>query len=786
MTRAIFDGVRVLELGTGMAGPMVGMVLADHGADVVKIESPAGDWARPLPGFQAWNRGKRSMVLDLATPPGRAELHELAACADVVVAATRPTVSAALGIEQALRVHDALVGCRITGFGPVSGLEDVPGWEGVVAAATGRMVGLDRLSGGRPGVEYDRPVFTSAPVASFGAAQLAIQGIVAALLERERSGRGQLVETSLLEGAVTFLMRQELGRAVNGQPADQIDPATHRGIELCFITAECSDGRFIQMCARQDRHFQSWLRVLELGYLLDDPRFAKAPMGLARVEDGDELEALLRERMRTRTQAEWMRVFTEEVDVGADPFLTPAEFLNHPDMVDNGRVVTVDDPVLGQVRQVGPLVVMSDTPATVDRPAPRLGEHTEQVRTSWATRTPEPRPKAATADTAPPLDGITILEVAYYIAGPLATTLLAELGARVIKVEPLDGDPYRRTGLQSAKFQHGKESITLDLKHPDGQATLHDLVRRSDALVHSFREPAARRLGLDHPTLDQLNPRLVYLYAGSYGSGGPSAHRAAFHSTPNALSGGGIKQAGRGNPPVNDSYADPGSALGAATALALGLWARRRTGRGQYLETTMLCSTAYVHSADMVLFDGAPALLLADPDQRGLTATYRLYEAADEWLFLAAITDEDVVGTLRVLGLDTLVDDPRFATSTAQHHHEAELASRIAEVVRTAPASTWVCRLADAGVAAVVAHDEPLEAWLEARDLLAPMQHPAYPPYWRLPVRIRFSRSTSRLAPAAAAGEHSRALLAELGRDATTIERMLEEGVTSIPAWAAT
>lgn len=785
MTDAIFEGLRVLEVGSGMAGPMVGMVLADHGADVVKVEPPAGDWARALPGFEAWNRGKRSIVVDLDSPAGRSQLHELAARADVVVAATRPGSIADRATASALRAHDALVGCRVTGFGPASGLVDAPAWEGVVAAATGRMVGLDRLSGGRPGVTYDRPAFTSAPVASYGAAQLAIQGIVAALLERERSGRGQLVETSLLEGAVTFLMRQELGRAVGDRPADQIDPATHRGIELCFITAECADGRFVQMCARQDRHFRAWLEVLGLGDLLEDPRFSKAPMGLATVEDGDELEGLLRERMLTRTQAEWMRVFTEEVDVGADPFLTPDEFLYHPDMVENGRVVTIDDPLLGAVRQVGPLVAMAQTPAVVDRPAPALGAHTGQVLTSWPARPSVPLSAPTEADAAPPLAGTTILEVAYYIAGPLATTLLAELGARVIKVEPLEGDPYRRTGLQSAKFQHGKESITLDLKHPDGQAVLRDLIRRCDALVHSFRGPAATRLGLDHETVAQLNPQMVYLYAGSYGSGGPSRHRAAFHSTPNALSGGGIKQAGRGNPPVNDSYADPGSALGAATALALGLWARHRTGQGQYLETTMLCSTAYVHSGDMVLFDGAPAPPVADAAQHGLWATYRLYRAADGWVFLAAVTDEDVRQTLQCLDLGQLAGDPRFASMAARRAHDEVLARHVADAVRVVPAADVVRRLTEVGVAAVVAHDAPLEAWLEEAGLLTPMEHPAYPPYWRLPVRVRFSRSGSRLAPAAAAGEHSRGLLAELGRDPAAIEDLLAAGVTSTPPWVS-
>lgn len=777
----LFAGTRVLDLTQGMAGPLATMVLADHGADVVKVEPPGGDWARGGPGFPTWNRGKRSIVLDLDEEAARERLRALARGADVLVTASRPGSLERRGLEDVRAAHPGLVSCDITGFGPYEGLADVRAYEGSVAAATGRFIGLDRLSGGHPGWTYDRPAFTAAPVASYGAAQLAVQAITAALIERRRTGLGQQVETSLLEGAIAFVMRQELGRAVGGAPADVIAPATHRGIELCFITAECADGRYIQMCARQDRHFRDWLRVLDLGHLLEDPRYERAPMGLSSVEAGDELEVRLRERMRTRTQAEWMQVFTEEVDVGADPFLSPEEFLRHPDMVANGRVVEIEDPEVGPTRQLGPLVAMSETPAVIERPAPRLGEHSREV--SW-----RPLPttggtgRAASVEERPPLEGITILEVAYYIAGPLATTVLAEMGARVIKVEPLEGDPYRRTGLQSAKFVHGKESITLDLKSDDGQRVLRELIARSDALVHSFRASATQRLGLDYASVHAVNPRLVYLYAGSYGSSGPQAHRAAFHSTPNALTGGGVKQAGAGNPPVNDSYADPGAALGAATALVLGLYAQAKTGRGQYLETTMLCSTGYLHSGDTIVYEGQPDWLISDSGQHGLHALYRLYRAADGWIFLAAPQDEEWRRVAQVLGFEDLRDDPTLATRTGRRARSEELAERIGVALSAAPVSSWVDRFHDADVSAVAVHEGPFDAWLKDSGLLVPEDHPMYPPYWRLPPKARFSRSRPRLGPAAGPGEHSRPLLEELNYTSAEIDRLVEQRVTSEPA----
>jgi crotonobetainyl-CoA:carnitine CoA-transferase CaiB-like acyl-CoA transferase len=459
-----------------------------------------------------------------------------------------------------------------------------------------------------------------------------------------------------------------------------------------------------------------------------------------------------------------MRVFIEDFDVGADPFLTPAEFLAHPDMVANDRVADIVDPGLGVIRELGPLVQMSQTPARIERSAPGLGEH----RAEWsAPRLTVPAP-VDVAEPRPPLSGFTILEVAYFIAGPLATAILAEMGARVVKVEPLDGDPYRRTGLQSAKFLHGKESVTLDLKHPDGRAILDTLLDRADVVVHSFRAAAAGKLGLDADTVLQRNPRAVHLYAASYGSRGPQRDRAAFHSTPNALTGGGIKQAGAGNPPVNDSYADPGSALGAATAILFGLWGRQRAGIAQAMETTMLVSTGYIHSADMVVTDPPQPFPVADHEQRGLASTYRLYRCATGHVFVAAVQPAERAALLDVVGRPDLVGRP-------DHELVAELEAAFAG----APAAEWVASLQAAGVGVAEAYPEQFDHWLEAHDLLLPVHHPAFGDYWRIGPKVDFSGSAPVLAPACVAGEHSCDLLAELGLDQVTIDRLIAEGVTS-------
>jgi crotonobetainyl-CoA:carnitine CoA-transferase CaiB-like acyl-CoA transferase len=265
---------------------------------------------------------------------------------------------------------------------------------------------------------------------------------------------------------------------------------------------------------------------------------------------------------------------------------------------------------------------------------------------------------------------------------------------------------------------------------------LHALVARADAFVHSFRPGVDQRLHLDAPTLLQVNPRLVHLYAGSYGSRGPQAHRSAFHSTPTALTGGGILQAGEGNVPVDDSYPDPGSALGAATALLLGLEARDRTGEGQVLETSMLASSAFILSGEMVSYAGKPPWRLPDQGQHGIGERRRLYQGTDGWLFVAAEDD------LSWAAVGEVLDGADFADL---------------------PVGPTVAALQARGVSATAAADVEIDVWLEREGLLLPAAHPFYGEYWRTRPKIDVEGVDPVFAPPTTVGEHTEALLAELG-----------------------
>lgn len=775
----VFQGLKVVEIGEGMAVSMASMILADNGAEVIKVEPPTGDSYRGSRAFPMWNRGKRSVVIDLDSAIDRRRAMALIESADIVIEMLRPGIAEQAGLHfgAVSARNPRLVYCSITGFGLVDRYEYLEPVEGIVTARCGRSNNNDKLSG----AHYSgRPIHIAAPINSCGAAFLAVQGITGALTERLSSGIGQRVETSLVDGMSAATMRLAFERQ-----GDRIVPVGKRGhgssllircIANCFLTAECADGRYIQMCARQPHHFMNWLKALDITHILTDSRFEKAPFGLASHEDADALEELLRDAMRRKTQSEWMDVFKNQWDVGGDPFLTPEEFLDHPQMLANGRVITVQDREYGSVRQIGPLVQFGQTPSRIEAGAPLVGEHQCLLPEPETLPPLEHVPVTGSSNAGAVFAGRTVLELAYYLAAPLGGTMLAEMGARVIKVEPLEGDPFRKAGLEFVHIVHGKESIALDMKSNAGREIFHRLVSKCDALYHNFRPGVPERLGADYETIRKINPGIVYLYGASYGSKGPERLRPAFHSTPNALCGGGILQAGKGNPPIDDSYPDPIAGLGVGVALAMGLYHRARTGQGQYMETTMLTSSGYVHSEILTEFPSAPPRQQVDRRQMGFGALYRLYECKTGWIFLSARTHHEWRQLTFAIGQLDLLGDRRFCDAAARRQNDAVLAGLLESVFRQRDNADWEKEMARSGVpCAVVA--ESFEEFLADNDALEEGEHPSFGSYWRLQPRLRFSRSSTHAAPPSAIGEHTLALLGECGFSATEIDQMLKLGV---------
>ncbi len=658
----VLDGIRVVDLTSGPVGGTATMVLADYGADVVKVEPPAGDRFRTLAASPMWLRGKRSVVLDLQGGDGRRRLRALVESADVLVVGGPPARALRWGVdaESALELQPSLVHCSITAWGAHGPYAGHPGYEGLVAARSGRMRAFERQ------LRREGPAYSAVLVASHAAAQGVVQGIAAALFARQRTGRGQRVESSLLQALMPYDLIEMLLVQLAERRGEPLPSLADMGGDMPTLNYHpilAGDGRWIQCGNLLEHLILAFLDAIGLlGELLDEERF-RSPPGSWDAETVEVARDLILARVQEKTSTEWMEIFHRSGNVAAEPYLSTQEALHHPDLVANGEVIEILDPELGRVRQLGPIAKLSSTPASPGRPAPRVGEHGDDIFAE--ERRPPKFTPMAPAVAGRPLDGVLVLELATIIAAPLGTAMLADLGARVIRVETIGGDPYRHMlpgGMPAVKTTAGKESICLDLKSAEGRQIVQDLARRADILLHNYRPGVPERLGIGYDELRAQNPTLVWISANGYGPAGPSAKRPSTHPVPGAAMGGAAHQAGaaldkpctrleevrevsRQLMRANESNPDPNTSVVIASAALLGLLARERHGVGQSIYVNMLAANAYANGDDFLDYAGKQKRRAVDAELFGLGATYRLYPASSGWVFLALTTDRGAGGS---------------------------------------------------------------------------------------------------------------------------------------------
>src|SRR6185369_14990063 len=370
---------------------------------------------------------------------------------------------------------------------------NVPGYEGVVMAKMGAMAHVTGMAP-RPG-----PAFPAVPYASYSAAHAALHGILAALYVRERTGRGQLVETSLAHAVAAHdpwewflrVLCAKYPQAFTPAPPYSARGVPTQGFAFRLLVCLTRDGRWLQFSQTSPHLFLEFMEVLGLAWMFDDPRWKTAPD----FETEEEREAFwerMLEAARTRTVAEWEDVFRAHPNVWAECFRTTQEAMDHPQLRHNGQVIAVDDPRVGRTEQLAPFVVMSATPGRVRMPAPAPGEHTSVTLDALTTGAlVPPDASARPGPSRRPLDGVTVLELGLWYAGPYGPALLADLGARVIKVEPLAGEPMRHimpvADAGAIKVLQGKESVALDLDSPEGRAIVHRLAEKADLVLVGYR-----------------------------------------------------------------------------------------------------------------------------------------------------------------------------------------------------------------------------------------------------------------------------------------------------------
>jgi len=807
------SGIRVLDLADE-SGAYCGRLLADMGADVVKVEPPGGEAARDIGPFYQhhpdrdrslffwfYNAGKRSVELEVNTRSGREELLRLADRADVVLTTgTRKSLEArGLDYTRLAARNPRAVVATITGFGLDGPRAE---WKScdTVAQALGGMLFVN----GHPG---EAPLRSLGPQGYHTTCAHAAIGVMLALLERERSGRGQCVEVSLQECVASTMEH------VSGQFHQSGRVECRRGTlhwTGYFRVARCRDGYVLQ-CSLGD-----WTSLVEWVKADGKARDLAAP-------EWEDLDYRRRNCLHLFDLLDrWACDYSvSELVEGAQlrciPFaaVRPVEALpDDPQLRARRFFATVRHEEVGRAMSYpGPPCVMGARPWHPSRRPPLVGE---QAGPAWAPRPIGqedrsgglPLPEGTfgfVADRAlrrgsekstRVLEGVRVLDFTWVVAGPVATRILADHGADVIKVERRDArDLGGRRGGITGNLNRGKRSVVIDVNRPRGLDLVRNLVRQCDVVIDNFSARVMGNWGLDYTALQRVRPDIIALSMSGFGHTGPQRDFVSYGPTLQALCGYTLAMRHPAGEPAGwgFSYSDMAAGYSAAFAVLIALWHRRRTGEGQFIDLSQLEVAAALIGPTLlhVLANGATAQPQGNRSPEKPAAPHGVYRcrdvedtaAGDRWCAICVFTDEQWLALGEALGRPSWSAQPRFASLAGRLANRDELDTLLEEWTRTRPAEEVMERLQAVGVPAGLVAD--------ARDLCERDPHLRKRGYWtavQTPeggrvivdgVPVRLSRTPGRVTSAGPLlGEHTAEVLREvLGTRESEIEELKRQNV---------
>ena len=817
MTNRPLSHICVLDFGHYLAGPMVGMMLADLGAEVIRIDPPAGPRWRD-PSFDMLSRGKRALTLDLKTDAGRQMAFDLAARADVVIDNFRPGVMERLGLgpKTLQAAHPGIITLSLPGFASTDPeLATLPAWEATVATRTGQFtdMGLNRQLMGI------NPSFTPLGLASAYGAAFGAMSVVFALTARDRNG-GEHIEvplaSALFEGLAynceqieDYPERYKSPREVElerraklGLPNNLSYEELGTFLDPFYRTYRCADGRgfYVVSCSIKT-HPRRVLQVLGLDDLAAtlpdfdaylDQAVWPAPWAMRNYPVGPADRARVAEAMQQaflmRPSWEWEELLgTAKAPATAQR--STKEWLADPHALASGLVLTVNDPRHGAMRQIGNLAWLADDAGVM---AKSPGPVPDDLRPDLPRLLAEPRrPRCEATGTGGWLDGLTVVDLTNVIAGPTIGATLARFGAKVTSVQPVTPsvDPWNAVvfGLHAHR---GKESILLNLRSDGGQEALARLIAGADVVTMNGTDAQRDTLGLSPKQMTALNPRLILVQLDAFGGPrrGPKSDHLGYDDLAQAATGVMGRFGGGADTPEEHAHFGTIDALTgycACVALAAALERRRLTGTGGIARAALAACGEMIQAQFM--YDHAGRAPFDEPwgrAARGWGPFYQCYKAADGWMFLAAPTERGAA-LARVPELADLDDADEISLT-------ATLAGRLA----LQPIAHWAKRFGG-GSASVVRlgslatnRDHALQAESAGNidiqnDTYRAIRHDQHDMgRWVdlvAPNAVRPSQAKIHLTGHAPKyGRHTRLILARIGYSEGQIDTMIREGAAGV------
>jgi crotonobetainyl-CoA:carnitine CoA-transferase CaiB-like acyl-CoA transferase len=706
MSEPFLKGFRALDL-TSLSGQLCGRILADLGMEVIKIEPPGGDPVRNLAPFVTsangvklsttfahLNAGKASKVLDLEKEADRAAFRKLVETADVVLESFQPGELSAKGLDykNLAQINPGIVMASITGFGQTGPKKNLACNDLVALAESGFL-----YISGDPSLPPVRPPETQA---YYFASLFATAGVLAALYRRERSGQGDHVDASMQEALAT---QEHIIRLwANEQQIAKRAGSQHGSVAPARIFP-CKDGFVYLYVTRQ--HWKLFLSVWK-----DHPATFDAPdwlNNLYRRAHADELNPAVEAFLGKFTRAE-ITEFLQTKGIPCVPVNTPMGFANDEQVQSRGFMAPVEHAGFGSTKQPA-------MPFVIDGARPPVGSVPvlDSWRDSGEKRNAPTNSKSGANGGAAPLHGMRIVSFDHVLAGPYGTTILAELGADVIKVESSKGgmDPFRFFGTgedpnlspRFLEFNRNKRSFTVNLKHPKGQGVLHDLVAKADAVLDNYSVDVVERIGLAYHQLCAVKPDIVNLRMPGLGTTGPKRHFSTVGVNITSFTGLTYmwNHPGVTNPPIGSQTVFPDYVSGVLCAIIIisGVLHRDREKRGAFIDLAQSEATAFMIGAN--LMEAASSGINPEPigNVSVSVSPHGCYpcKGEDRWCVIAAENEQQWAALAKILGTG-VAGDPRFATNAERLQNREALDPIIGEWTKNKDAFAIREQLQQAGI----------------------------------------------------------------------------------------